>query len=296
MVLIDGKRIASEIRAEIAREVSAFIDQQGTAPHLAAVLVGDDPASQTYVKNKEKDCQEVGIISSIYKYPSTISEKDLLQVVDFINKDDNVNGMIVQLPLPAHISGSRIIEHIKPSKDVDGFHPINIGRLALDMPAYMPATPFGILQLLERYQIETEGKECVILGRSHIVGSPLSILLSKKRYPGNCTVTLCHSKSKNIEEICKRADILIAAIGKPEFVREHMVKRNAVVIDVGTNRVSDDSKSSGFKLVGDVKFNEVSEKCSFISPVPGGVGPMTRAALLVNTLRAFKNEVYKSED
>ncbi|MCX6234184.1 MAG: bifunctional 5,10-methylene-tetrahydrofolate dehydrogenase/5,10-methylene-tetrahydrofolate cyclohydrolase [Bacteroidetes bacterium] len=296
MELIDGKRMASEIRAEIAREVAACIDQQGTTPHLAAVLVGDDPASQTYVRNKEKDCLEVGIISSIYKYPSTISEKELLQAVDFINKDDDVNGMIVQLPLPAHISWNRIIEHIKPSKDVDGFHPVNIGRLALDMPAYLPATPFGILQLMERYQIETEGKECVILGRSHIVGSPLSILLSKKRYPGNCTVTLCHSKSKNIEEICKRADILIAAIGRPEFVREYMVKKNAVVIDVGTNRVRDDSKSSGFALVGDVKFDEVSEKCSFISPVPGGVGPMTRAALLVNTLKAFKNEVYKSED
>jgi methylenetetrahydrofolate dehydrogenase (NADP+)/methenyltetrahydrofolate cyclohydrolase len=296
MELIDGKRIAAEIRAEIAREVSLIIDQQGIAPHLAAVLVGDNPASHTYVRNKEKDCQEVGIISSIYRYPSAISEKDLLQVVDFINQDDDIHGMIVQLPLPDHISTSRIIESIKPSKDADGFHPVNFGRMALNMPAYLPATPFGVLQLLERYHIDTEGKECVILGRSNIVGSPLSILLSKKRYPGNCTVTLCHSKSKNLSEICSRADILIAAIGEAEYVREHMVKKGAVVIDVGTNRIDDESRSSGYRLVGDVKFDEVSPKCSYITPVPGGVGPMTRAALLMNTLKAFKKEVYRDKE
>ncbi|MCK4678768.1 MAG: bifunctional methylenetetrahydrofolate dehydrogenase/methenyltetrahydrofolate cyclohydrolase FolD [Bacteroidales bacterium] len=292
MVLIDGKKIAEEIKDELARDIAHYIDHEDRVPHLAAVLVGNDPASQTYVKNKEKACQRVGMTSSIYKYPETITEKELLEVVDFINNDDDIDGLIVQLPLPDHIASEKIIQHIDPAKDVDGFHPVNVGRMALNLPAYVSATPYGILQLLERYKIETEGKRCVVLGRSNIVGSPVSILLAKKTYPGNCTVTLCHSKTKNIEEIIKEADILIAAIGQVEFVTADMVKNGAVVIDVGIHRVPDTSKAKGYRLVGDVKFEEVAAKCSFITPVPGGVGPMTITALLINTFKAFKKEIY----
>jgi len=292
MVLIDGKKIAEEIKAELAHDIAHFIDHGDRAPHLAAVLVGNDPASQTYVKNKEKACQRVGMISSIYKYPETITEKGLLDVVDFINNDDDIDGLIVQLPLPDHIASSKVIQQIDPAKDVDGFHPVNVGRMALNLPAYVSATPYGILQLLERYKIETEGKHCVVLGRSNIVGSPVSILLAKKTYPGNCTVTLCHSKTQNIEKIMKEADILIAAIGQAGFVTADMVKNDAVVIDVGIHRVPDESKARGYRLVGDVKFEEVAAKCSFITPVPGGVGPMTITALLLNTFKAFKKEIY----
>jgi methylenetetrahydrofolate dehydrogenase (NADP+) / methenyltetrahydrofolate cyclohydrolase len=292
MQLLDGKLIADKIKAEIARDVlDNFLNKGIDPPHLAAVLVGEDPASQTYVASKEKDCKEVGFISSVYKYPSSISESDLLDVVDFLNKDDEVDGFIVQLPLPAHINTNRIIESIKPSKDVDGFHPVNVGRMALNIPSFLPATPFGIITLLERYHIETQGKHCVVLGRSHIVGSPVSILLSRKGNPGNCTVTLCHSFTPNISGITLNADILIVAMGKLGFVTSGMVKDGAVVVDVGIHRVPADDTKSGFRLRGDVMYEEVSRKCSYITPVPGGVGPMTRVSLLLNSLKAAKKEI-----
>ena len=293
MKLIDGKEISQQIKNEIAKEVAAMIDDKDRSPHLAAVLVGEDPASQTYVSNKEKSCRQVGIVSSLYKYPENVTEKKLLEVVDFINNDDEIDGLIVQLPLPKHISEKKIIEKINPAKDVDGFHPLNVGRMALNLPTYLPATPFGILQLLERYKIETEGKNCVVLGRSHIVGSPISILLSRKAYPGNCTVTVCHSQTKNLKQIAKDADILIVAMGQPQFVTEDMVKKGAVVIDVGIHRVPSDKTKSGFRLVGDVMFDEVSKKAGYITPVPGGVGPMTIVSLLMNTLKAAKKEIYQ---
>ena len=292
MELIDGKRIASEIKAEIKADVAKHIDEMNRSPHLVAILVGEDAASQTYVKNKEKACQSVGIISSVYKFPDTVTEEELLHTVGFLNNDPEVDGFIVQLPLPDHISESKVIESIDPAKDVDGFHPANVGRMVLDMPSYLPATPYGIIQLLERYNIETKGKNCVVVGRSNIVGSPVSILLSKKSYPGNCTVTLCHSMTENLPEVCRNADILIAAIGKREFITADMVKSDAVVIDVGIHRIQDTTRKSGHRLVGDVKFDEVAKKCKYITPVPGGVGPMTIASLLLNTLKAFKGEVY----
>lgn len=292
MELIDGKRIAKEIKEEIKSEVARLIDAGIATPHLAAILVGDDPASQSYIQNKEKACREVGIISSVYKYPVTITQQELLASIDFLNADDEVSGFIVQLPLPKHIDVDKVIERISPAKDVDGFHPINFGRMVTNMPAYVPATPFGIIQLLERYKIETEGKHCVVLGRSNIVGTPISILMSRKAYPGNCTVTLCHSKTPNLKELCLQADILIAAIGKQEFVTADMVKKGAVVIDVGIHRILSEETKSGYKTIGDVKFMEVAPKCSFITPVPGGVGAMTIVALLMNTLKAAKKEVY----
>lgn len=292
MELIDGKEISREIKEEIKKEIAYYLDKQERAPHLAAVLVGNDPASETYVRNKEKSCKEVGMISSLYRYTEKITERELLDVIDFINKDDEIDGLIVQLPLPKHISEQKIIESIEPAKDVDGFHPLNVGRMVLNLPTYLSATPYGILQLFERNEIKTEGKRCIILGRSNIVGTPMSILLSRKANPGNCTVTLCHSKTKNLKRICRSADILIAAIGKPRFVTADMVKDKAVVIDVGINRLKSDKTKSGFKLVGDVDFDEVSKKCSFITPVPGGVGPMTIVSLLKNTLKAYKKEVY----
>ncbi|MBP6976773.1 MAG: bifunctional methylenetetrahydrofolate dehydrogenase/methenyltetrahydrofolate cyclohydrolase FolD [Lentimicrobiaceae bacterium] len=292
MELMDGKKVAAEIRADIARNVAQSIDTCGTSPHLAAILVGDDPPSQTYVKNKEKACQEVGITSSLYKYPQNLPEKELLNVIDFINQDSDIHGLIVQLPLPGHISASKIIGAIDPSKDVDGFHPVNVGRMVQGLPAYLPATPYGIMKLLEYYRIETEGKHCVILGRSNIVGTPVSILLSRKNNPGNCTVTLCHSKTRNLSELCRQADILIAAIGQPHFVKADMVKQGAVVIDVGMHRIPDPSRTSGHHLTGDVDFDQVSKKSDYITPVPGGVGPMTIVALLSNTLKAFNKEIY----
>ena len=292
MQLLDGKLISEKIKAEIAQEVlKDFLNKGKTPPHLAAVLVGDDPASQTYVSSKEKDCKEVGFISSIYRYPSDLSQRRLLEVVDFLNKDPEINGFIVQLPLPGHIDERLIIGRIDPSKDVDGFHPVNVGRMALNLPAYLPATPFGILTLLERYHIETSGKHCVILGRSHIVGSPMSILLSRKGNPGNCTVTLCHSFTPDIKSITSTADILIVAMGKKGFVTADMISDGSVVIDVGIHRVEDPASKSGFRLKGDVQFEEVSKKCSYITPVPGGVGPMTRVSLLLNTLKAAKKEI-----
>ena len=294
MELIDGKKVASEIKLEMKKEVAAMIDSDIPSPHLAAILVGDDPASHTYVNSKEKDCREVGFISSVYKHSEKISERELFEVIDFINNDPEIDGLIVQLPLPIHISESKVIQRINPAKDVDGFHPLNVGRMVKGLPTYLPATPFGIIQLIEHYDIDTEGKNCVVLGRSDIVGTPMSILLSRKSNPGNCTVTICHSRTKNLEKIASEADILIAAIGSPGFVTADMVKKDAVVIDVGIHRVTAPEKSSGFKLVGDVQFDEVAKKCSFITPVPGGVGPMTRIGLLQNTIKAAKKEIYSN--
>ena len=290
MVLIDGKKISLELQSEIALEVKDIISKGKKQPHLAAILVGDDPASQTYVNNKVKACQNVGFKSTLIRFEPNVSEQKLLSKIDELNNDDDVDGYIVQLPLPKHISEQKIIEAIKPSKDVDGFHPVNVGRLVLNLPTYVSATPFGIVQLLERYNIPTDGKHCVVIGRSHIVGSPMSILMAKNTKFANCTVTLCHSHTKNLKEHTLNADIIIAAIGKPNFVTADMVKEGAVIIDVGINRVNDASLAKGFKLVGDVKFDEVSKKSSYITPVPGGVGPMTIASLLKNTLIAAKKE------
>ena len=292
MKLIDGKFIAGEIKKELVKETAEIIDKGLNPPHLVAIIVGNDPASQTYVASKEKACKEVGFTSSVYKHSNKITENELLEIIDFINKDDEIHGLIVQLPLPAHISPDRVIQRINPLKDVDGFHPENIGKMILGLPTYLPATPYGIIQLLERYNIKTEGKNCVVLGRSNIVGTPISILMSRKAYPGNSTVTICHSRTKNLKEICLTADILIAAIGSPEFVTADMVKKDAVVIDVGIHRVKSSETKSGFKLKGDVKFDEVSKKCSFITPVPKGVGPMTIVSLLKNTLEAAKKLSY----
>jgi methylenetetrahydrofolate dehydrogenase (NADP+) / methenyltetrahydrofolate cyclohydrolase len=291
MVLIDGKVVSEKLKAELKTEVSRLIDSD-IDPHLAAILVGEDPASQTYVRNKEKACKETGIISSIYRQSESITEKELLTMIDFINNDPEVHGLIVQLPLPKHINPEKVIEHIRPEKDVDGFHPVNVGRMVQGMPSYLPATPFGIIKLLEHYKIETEGKHCVVLGRSNIVGTPISLLLSRKAKPGNCTVTMCHSKTENIEKYTRDADILIAAIGQQHFVTADMVKEGAVVIDVGIHRVPSAETQSGYRLIGDVKFDEVSRKASYITPVPGGVGLMTIVALLTNTVKAAKKEIY----
>jgi len=291
MELIDGKRIAEEIKKEIAAKVAAIIDADGESPHLAAVLVGDDPASQTYIASKERACKAVGFTSSVYRYGDDITEKHLLEVVDFLNNDPDINGFIVQLPLPGHIDSNKILQRIRPEKDVDGFHPVNVGRLALGLPSYLPATPAGIMLLLEHYGIETEGKHCVVLGRSNIVGTPMSLLMSRKANPGNSTVTLCHSKTKDLPAITRQADILIAAIGQPEFVKADMVKTGAVVIDVGIHRIEDDSEK-GYHITGDVDFEQVAPKCNFITPVPGGVGPMTIVSLLLNTFKAYNSEIY----
>ncbi len=292
MKLLDGKLIADQIKSEIAMEVKAqFLDKGLEPPHLAAVLVGDDPASMTYVSAKEKACREVGFISSVYRYPSNITREKLLEVIDFLNADEEINGFIVQLPLPDHINEHQIIERIDPKKDIDGFHPVNIGRMVLNLPCFLPATPFGIITLLDRYKIETAGKNVVVLGRSHIVGTPVSILLSRKSNPGNATVTLCHSYSNDLPAIASKADILIAALGRQGFVTAGMVKKDAVVIDVGVHRVPATDTKSGYRLQGDVDFEKVSRKCSYITPVPGGVGPMTIVSLLQNTLKAVKKEV-----
>lgn len=291
MKLIDGKRISEEIKKEIAIKTSAIIDAGGDPPHLAAILVGEDPASQTYIASKERACRAVGITSSIYRYPADISEEQLLEAVDFLNNDEEINGFIVQLPLPAHIDADKVLQRINPAKDVDGFHPINMGRLALGLPSYLPATPAGIMLMLEKEGIETEGKHCVVLGRSNIVGTPISLLMSRKSNPGNSTVTLCHSKTRNLSSITAQADILIAAIGQPGFVKADMVKEGAVVIDVGIHRI-DGSSEKGYHITGDVDFNSVAPKCSYITPVPGGVGLMTIVSLLLNTFKAYNGEIY----
>jgi methylenetetrahydrofolate dehydrogenase (NADP+)/methenyltetrahydrofolate cyclohydrolase len=290
--LIEGKIIAEQVKTEIAEEVASIRKQGGKIPHLAAILVGHDGASETYVAYKQKDCSQVGIESSLFHYEEELSETELLNKIDEINRDDQIDGLIVQLPLPDHISEQKVIERIDPRKDVDGFHPVNVGRMVIGLPSYISATPAGILELIERYKIETVGKSCVVIGRSNIVGKPMSILLSQKRYPGNATVTVCHSKTKDIDKIARNADIIIAAMGQAGFLNAGMVKEGAVVIDVGITRIPSDKTKSGWKLIGDVKFDEVAPKTSFITPVPGGVGPMTRVALLKNTLLAAKKAIY----
>jgi len=285
MVLIDGKETSNQIKEEIAAEVTQLVASGKKAPHLAAVLVGEDGASQTYVNAKVKACKKVGFESTLVQMSSETTEAELLAKIDELNNSD-IDGYIVQLPLPKHIDEHKVLLAIDPIKDVDGFHPENVGRMALGLPTYLPATPYGILMMLERYNIETEGKSCVVMGRSHIVGSPMSILMSRNTNPGNSTVTMVHSRTKNLKEITAQADILIVGIGKPEFVTADMVKEGATVIDVGIHRLPSELTKSGFKLFGDVKFDEVSEKCHAISPVPGGVGPMTIASLLKNTLIA----------
>ena len=293
MQILDGKQVAAEIRSEIAGEVKKLIEKGLKKPHLAAILVGDDPASETYVNYKVKDCQQVGFDSTLVRYDNKVSEKDLLDKIEEINQNEDIDGLIVQLPLPDHIDPNKVTFKIKPEKDVDGFHPVNVGRMAKNLPAFISATPNGILMLLKRYDIDTTGKHTVVVGRSEIVGSPMSILMARKAFPGNATVTLCHSRTKDIKSHTIQADILIAAIGKPGFIKEDMVKEGAVVIDVGTTRVKDETKKSGFRLKGDVDFETVAPRCSYITPVPGGVGPLTRASLLWNTLLAAKKEIYQ---
>ncbi len=283
--LIDGKKTAKKIKDELKAEIAAIVDEHDKGPHLAAIIVGDDPASKTYVASKERAAKSIGMTSSTYTYPEETTEGELLATIDFLNADKEVDGFIVQLPLPAHIDVDKVIERIDPAKDVDGFHPMNVGKMAIGQPAFISATPAGIMELLKRYKIETVGKHCVILGRSNIVGSPMSILMSKKTNPGNATVTICHSKTQNMAEIIKTADILICAIGQPQFVKGNMVKDGAVVIDVGIHRIPAKNEK-GYRLVGDVDFDEVVQKASYITPVPGGVGPMTIAMLLKNTFIA----------
>ncbi|UCG26990.1 MAG: bifunctional methylenetetrahydrofolate dehydrogenase/methenyltetrahydrofolate cyclohydrolase FolD [Bacteroidales bacterium] len=290
--LIEGKKIADQVKAEIKQEVSDIREKGGKIPHLAAILVGHDGASETYVAYKQKDCSQVGIESTLFHYEDDLSEADLLAKIEEINRNEEIDGLIVQLPLPEHISEQKVIEHINPGKDVDGFHPVNVGRMVIGLPAYISATPAGILELIKRYKIDTVGKTCVIIGRSNIVGKPLSILLSQKKYPGNATVTVCHSRTKDLALTARNADIIVAALGQAEFLKSDMVKEGAVVFDVGITRVPSENTKSGWKLIGDVKFDEVAPKASFITPVPGGVGPMTRVALLKNTLLAAKKEIY----
>ena len=292
MNLIDGKKISTEIKDEIAKEVENIKQTGGKIPHLAAVLVGHDGGSETYVAHKVKACEQVGFESSLIRFEDDVTEAELLEKIDELNDDNKIDGFIVQLPLPKHISEEKIVEAINPNKDVDGFHPVNVGRMSIGLPSFVSATPAGILQLLKRYNINISGKHCVVLGRSNIVGRPVSILLSQKADVGNATVTVCHSRTTNLKELCLQADIIIAALGSPEFLTADMVKEGAVVIDVGTTRVKSDKTKSGWKLKGDVKFDEVAEKCSYITPVPGGVGPMTIVSLLKNTLLAAKGEVY----
>ncbi len=291
MELLDGKWVSSVILEEIASEVIELKNKYGKTPHLAAVLVGNDGASETYVNSKMRTCEKVGMKSSLIRLAAEVSEETLLQEVNKLNQNPDLDGFIVQLPLPKHIDEQKVIRAIAPEKDVDGFHPDNVGKMVLNMPSFIPATPFGILQIIEKYHIETSGRHCVVVGRSHIVGLPMSILMARNAYPGNCTVTLTHSKTKNLKEICQSADILIVAMGKPEFVTADMVKEGAVVIDVGTTRVPDSSRKTGYAIKGDVKFDEVAPKCSYISPVPGGVGLMTVTSLIKNTLLAAKSKL-----
>lgn len=292
MELIDGKALAQKIKEELAVEVSQIKSDGGKTPHLAAVLVGDDPASQSYVRSKVRSCEQVGFDSTLIKKEASITEDELLEIIGDLNSNEEIDGFIVQLPLPSHIDEEKVTLAIDPKKDVDGFHPVNFGRMAQGLPAYLPATPFGILQMLDRYGIETSGKHCVIVGRSNIVGTPMSILLSRKAKVGNCTVTLTHSRTKDLPAETRRADIIIAAIGRPGFITGDMVKEGVVIIDVGINRVEDATRKRGYRLVGDVEFDEVSPKSSYITPVPGGVGPMTVTSLLMNTLKASRKEIY----
>ena len=292
MTLIDGKKISSDLKTEIAATVEDMVANGQKRPHLAAILVGHDGGSETYVANKVKACEQCGFTSTLIRFEDTVTEEELLQAIDRLNNDADVDGFIVQLPLPRHISEQRVIEAIDYRKDVDGFHPVNVGRMSIGLPCYVSATPFGILELLRRYDIETRGKRCVVLGRSNIVGKPVATLLMQKAQPGNATVTVCHSATPDIKDICREADIIIAALGSPGFVTADMVKPGAVIVDVGTPRVPDATRKSGFRLRGDVDFDNVAPLCSFITPVPGGVGPMTIASLMHNTLLAARHEIY----
>jgi methylenetetrahydrofolate dehydrogenase (NADP+)/methenyltetrahydrofolate cyclohydrolase len=292
MQIIDGKKISGDIKQEIAAEVEKIKQSGGKIPHLAVVLVGHDGASETYVANKIKACELVGVKSTLLRLEDTVTQEELLNKVEELNNDDDIDGFIVQLPLPDHISEHQVIEAVDPKKDVDGLHPVNVGRMVLGLPAFVSATPAGILELMRRYNIDPSGKNCVIIGRSNIVGRPMSILLSQKRDMGNATVTVCHTRTQNLKEICLKADIIIVALGSREFLKGDMVKEGAVVIDVGTTRIKSDKTKSGWKLIGDVKFDEVAPKCSYITPVPGGVGPMTIVSLLRNTLLASTKKIY----
>ena len=293
MILIDGKAVAEQIKKEIAAEVESMVANGEKRPHLAAILVGHDGGSEMYVASKVKACEVCGFRSSLIRYETDVTEDELLSKVRELNQDPEIDGFIVQLPLPKHISEQKVIETIDYRKDVDGFHPVNVGRMSIGLPCFISATPNGILELFRRYKIETQGKKCVVLGRSNIVGKPMAALMMQKAYPGDATVTVCHSRSHNLVQECREADIIIAALGQPNFVKADMVKEGAVVIDVGTTRVPDATKKSGFKLTGDVKFDEVAPKCSYITPVPGGVGPMTIVSLMRNTLLAGKKSIYK---
>jgi methylenetetrahydrofolate dehydrogenase (NADP+)/methenyltetrahydrofolate cyclohydrolase len=290
MKILDGKKTSNDIKEELAIEVAKIRQAGGRAPHLAAILVGEDGASLTYVNSKVKACEKIGFDSTLIQLPSDTTEEILLKEIQKLNKDKGLDGFIVQLPLPKHIDENKVIDAIHPDKDVDGFHPSNIGKMVLNQPTYLPATPMGIMELLKRYKVETSGKHCVVIGRSHIVGSPISILMARNTNPGNATVTLTHSRTKNLKELTLQADIIVVALGKAEFLTADMVKEGVVIIDVGITRVKDSSKKSGFKLLGDVNYDEVATKSSFITPVPGGVGPMTIASLLMNTLAAYKRK------
>lgn len=287
MQILDGKLTAQAIKDSIKDKVAALVANGKRTPHLAAILVGNNGASETYVASKVKTCAEIGFESTLKRFPETITEKELLDAISDLNNDTAIDGILVQLPLPKHISEEKVIEAINPDKDVDGFHPVTVGRMVAGLPSFIPATPYGILLMLEHYKIETKGLHAVVIGRSNIVGKPMSILLSRNTYPGNCTVTTCHSATKNLKDICLQADIIVAALGRPEFVKAEMVKEGAIVIDVGITRVPDASKKSGFAIKGDVAFNEVAPKCSYITPVPGGVGLMTIAGLMMNTYNAY---------
>ena len=293
MQIIDGKAVAAAIKKEIAQEVESIIANGGKRPHLAAILVGHDGGSETYVASKVKACEECGFTSTLIRYEADVTEEELLNKVAELNNDSDVDGFIVQLPLPKHIDEQKVTEAIDYRKDVDGFHPVNAGRLAIGLPCFLSATPNGILELLARYNIDTKGKKCVVLGRSNIVGKPMANLMMQKQIPGDATVTVCHSHTENIADECRRADIIIAALGQPHFLKADMVKEGAVVIDVGTTRVPDATRKSGFRLCGDVDYENVAPKCSYITPVPGGVGPMTIVSLMKNTLLAGKREIYK---
>lgn len=293
MQLIDGKSVAAQIKQEIAAEVNEILANGGKRPHLAAILVGHDGGSETYVASKVKACEECGFTSTLIRYEADVTEEELLAKVEELNNDTDIDGFIVQLPLPKHIDEQKVTEAIDYRKDVDGFHPVNAGRLSIGLPCFLSATPNGIMELLRRYNIDTKGKKCVVLGRSNIVGKPMANLMMQKNQPGDATVTVCHSHTQNIAEECRQADIIIAALGQPHFLKADMVKEGAVVIDVGTTRVSDSTRKSGFRLCGDVDFENVAPKCSFITPVPGGVGPMTIVSLMKNTLLAGKRAIYK---
>ena len=294
MILLDGKALFQKIKLDLSNEVQRLLDENKKAPHLAAILVGNDPASDTYVNAKMKACREIGFESSVFRYPNDVSQNTLLDKIFEINDDNNIDGLIVQLPLPHHIDENDITHSISHKKDVDGFHPVNIGRMVLGLPTFLPATPFGIVSLLDEYNIETSGKKCLVLGRSHIVGTPISILLSRNTRLGNATVTLAHSRTKNLDKLTMEADIIIVAIGSPNFLKSSMIKKNTIIIDVGIHRIESTQTKSGYKLVGDVDFNDVQNYVSHITPVPGGVGPMTIASLLKNTLYSAKKVIYSS--